>query len=399
MITPRQPIAKPHIIVDDNSYTIVATGKTVTTTHYGTPLAGDALAQAIRLHGFPGVCVEVHGNQYKGMEYNGPNRNYTHTVTWATGPVKDVTIIGGPINRAAKIGTVTVHNGAGDLRIQNATVQNHSSGYSPFLVAMNGIAGCMRLYEVNIEPQDPNAWGGKGMKWGIRGHGCAQWDIRNINFAPAVEHNMYLDNCQGTSYFVNCKGGNTGRTMFQITNRKVSGPTAFGDIIVKGCESRNVWSQGGSDFTFAGIGEGTIYFMDNKSYGSTNGSHGAFVCWSDAGHGLYLNENGYTTGGLVIRNFIVDHPNADRDHIAIAGVEHAILANWQVKGNRTALLLNSKYGGKIDNGYVGLYTRDGSLPSQSAGWQASNKVGKYNFVTQQTKIFTNAEIDAMQYTR
>lgn len=399
-------INAPHIICDSTSYTLVSNGQKYTKDNFGKPLNGNALAQAIRVHGFAlfsqfgEVIVETHGDQYRGMLYNGTNPNMTHTVTWGSnGPVRNVKIIGGEASRAAKIGGVGVFNHAGDLLIQNATIMNDAGAFAPFLVNQNGIAGYMQLFDINIEPKDPTAWQGNGMKWGIRGHGCARWNLQNVKFWKALEHNGYFDNCQGTSYFMSCLGGGTGRTMFQFTNRQESGPSAFGDLIVKGCESYNVGGQGGSDFTFAGIGPGTLWFFDNKSIGAPTGSHGSFVCWSDKGHGLYVNKNGFSTGGLIIRNFIVNHPNADRDHMAIAGVEKVVITNWNVTGNKTAIALNNKGTGNIDNGSVGLYVKGGVPPSQWSGWNSNVKMTKYNPQTDKKTILTNAQIDALAYDR
>ncbi|MCV0439711.1 MAG: hypothetical protein K5880_13880 [Hydrogenophaga sp.] len=397
LVPRRETNAQPDIIVTGNSYTIVSTGQTITKNQYNQPLNGDALAQAIRFHGFPGVVLHVSGNQHKGMLLNGTNPNQTHTVTWQGQDVDDVTIIGIEPNRAMKIGGVTVFNKMGDFKIQNATLMNSGGAFAPLLVNMNGIAGFIRLYDINFLPKDPTAWQGKGMKWNIRGHGVARWDCRNLNFHEAVEHGAYIDNHQGKSWFINCRGSGMGRTMLQLTNRKQSGPSAFGDLIIKNCVAMNNYGQGGSDYTIVGNGPGTVWFINNKSFGAASGSHGAFVHWTDFGHGAYLTEGGHSTGRLIILNFEVDHPNADRDHVAITGCDEAIMANWDISGNKTALRLQGQFGGgnNMDLDKFGLYSWNQYTPSQNPGWKSWKKV-KDDSTGQ---WLSDPEIDDLEYIR
>lgn len=393
LIPQRETLVNPHILVYQDRYEIVSTGKVVTTDQYGNPLSGNALAQALRFHGFPGVVVLTHGNQYKGLQLNGGNPNGTRSVIWENGNVRDITILGGEPGKAASILGVGLFDGMGDLRIENATLMNAGVSKAPLLVNMNGIVGKIKLYDLKFLPEDPKAWFGKGMKWNFRGHGVAGWDCRNLQFHKALEHGGYVDNHQGDSYFINCRGSEMGRTLLQITNRAESGPSAYGDLVIKGCEARDNEGDGGSDYTIVGNGDGTIWFMNNTSYGNANGSQGAFVHWTDHGHGAYLTESGHSSQRLIMMNFVTKHSNADRDHVAIAGVKDVIIAGWDITGNRTAMHFNSQFGGGIDNGSVGLYTWNRGKPSEWSGWRTSIKVKKAG------QILSDQDINKLEYLR
>lgn len=388
-----QPVGQPHIECDETSYTILSTGQRITTNQYGEPLNGDALPQALRFHGFPGVIIRTTGDQHRGMNINGGNTNQTQTVVWEDGPVHDVTIVGGEPSRRAKIGGVAVFDNAGDLRIQNITLTNRATTAAPFIVNVNGRVGTMRLYRINFMPQDPSAWNGKGMKWNIRGHGVARWDCRRLNFHKAVEHGAYIDNHQGDSYFVKCTGSDIGITLLQIVNRQESGPAAFGDLVIKNCVARNIHGLGGSDYSIVGNGEGTVWFIRNKSFGASSGSQGAFVHWTDHGHGAYLTPTGFSTSRLIIVDFDANHPNADRDHMLISGVQDVIIADWDIRGNKAAMHTNYNGGGGIDNGTFGLYTWLKYPPSRWPGWHAATKI------KERGNVLSDNQIDDLEYIR
>jgi len=384
LIPARVPIGQPHIICEQNRYTVLSTGQVVTKNMYNQSFNGDALAQALRFHGFPGVVVQVIGDQHRGVSINNPNGNLTHTVKWTTGNVSNVTIVGAEKNMQSKVGGIAVFNGAGDLRIQNLTLMNGGESSTPFIVNQFGTVGRMTLYDLMFLPRNPNAWGGKGMKWNIRGHGPAGWDCRNLKFHKAVEHGGYIDNHQGDAYFVNCVGGEMGRTFLQLVNRVQSGAQAWGKLVISKCISSNVGGGGGSDYTIVGNGEDPIYFLDNESIGSTQG---AFVHWSDGGHGLYPTSNGFSSRQLSISNFSVNSPNANRDHVMISGVEEVLISDWNITGNKTAVALDTVYGGGIDNGTVSFVSN--VPPSQNPGWNAWRKV------TRKVGNLTDQQIDQM----
>lgn len=385
LLPDRVPVAEAHILVEQNKYTLLQSGKVVSKGLYGQPFNGDALAHALRFHGFPGVVARVRGNQSAGLSINGNNPNQNHTVIWTTGKVGNITVIGDEIEAAVKIGAVSVFDQTGDVRIENATLMNGGSAYCPFIVNMDGIVGRMTLYDIKFLPKDPNAWAGKGMKWNVRGEGVAKaWDCRNLKFHKAVEHGAYIDNHLEDSFFVGCIGAEMGRTLLQITNRSVSGPPSKGKLVIMRCKADRIGNEGGSDFTVVGNGEDPIYFMQNKS---TNSKQGSFVHWSDKKHGWYLTPNGYTSSVLVIDDFKVDCMEADRDHVQISGVEEVTISDWDIHGNKTAVALNTEFGGGIKNGSV-CFSTEGPV-SLAPGWKAAGKVKVLN-----TQL-TNEQINAL----
>lgn len=379
----------PHILCEQGQYTVLNTGLVVTKGLWGQPFDGDALAHALRFHGFDGVVVAVRGDQFRGLGINNQNGNLINSVKWTTGNVSNITLFGDTPDRTAKIGTVAVFNKTGDLRVENFTLTNPGGSYCPFIVNANGLVGNMKLYDINFLPQDPTAWQGHGMKWNVRCEGVAEsYDLRKLVFHGALEHGLYIDNHLADSFCLNCTGGGMGRTFMQWTNRSQSGPASKGVLVVAHCIATGVGGQGGSDFTFVGNGESPIYFVGNKSIDSVQGS---FVHWTDKGHGVYLTSNGYSSSELIIHDFEVNCPSADREHMAIAGVENVIISDWDITGNKPALVLNSPNGGGINNGTVGLYSK--IPPSQSPGWKAYQKVklGK--------SVLSDEQIDALAYNR
>ena len=388
------PIGNPHIICDTTSYTVLSTGQTVTTNRYGQPLNGDALARALTLHGFPGVVVHVTGNQHKGLNIGDPNQNIGSSVWWGNGPVRDITVVG--TAPSAKIRNISDFDQVGTVRLHNIVLENRPSAHCPFVVNMGFRVGRMILTNIGFIAEDPTAWGGKGMKWNIRGHGSASWYIANTTFHKAEEHATYIDNVQGDSYFLGLEGSGYGRTFMQFTNRQESGPTAFGDLVLMNCKTSNNFGQGGSDFTFVGQGEGNIWCLNCESIGAPTGSNGAFVHWTDYGHGAYLTQRGFTTGGLVLWNFKCNHPAANRDHISIAGVENVIVGGFPrkslIKGNKVGISLDGEFGGGINNGTV-MFCTPGSPVSQWPAWQTGIKARKR--IQGQYHNYTDTELDNM----
>lgn len=397
LVPNRVPTGQTHILCEQSKYTILSTGQVITRGQWGLPFDGNALAHALRFHGFPGVVVRARGNHHRGLSLNNPNGNLVETVKWTTGNVGNITIIGDEPDLGTRIGSIGCFNNTGDVRIEKLTLMNPGTSTCPFIVGQNTIVGRMLLYDLQFLPMDPHAWQGKGMKWNIRGNGVARkWDCRNLKFHKAVEHGAYTDNHLEDSYFVKCVGSDMGRTLLQLANRAQSGPASQGVLVVSQCVSNNggTGGDGGSDFTIVGNGEGTIYFLNNKSFGSRQGS---LVHWTDQGHGVYLTQNGFSSSSLIINDFEVNCPNADRDHVSISGVEDVIVSDWNITGNRTAIGLDSKFGGNIKNGSVALAT-NGKPPTQEPGWNTPKKMTKgiwSNGVWQSTHILSDQEIDAL----
>ena len=387
------------IVCYTDRYVIRRTGETITQNQYGTQINGEALAQAIRYHGHPGMTFRVDGPQ-SGFPIGGGNPHSPKTVFWENNrPVTDITILGGTRGRTMSIrGFSTFYSlgGAGNLRFQNLTLINTAGNKCPVLIGQNNKVGKISLYDINFAAEDESTWAGNGMLWNVRGHGLAQWDMRNINFHRAKEHGAYIENPQGDSNFINMKAENLGRTLLQVVNREISGETAFGDVTVRNCIAKHCGiGDGGSDFSFYGIGTGTINFLDNKSIGHPDGSSGAFTHTVDHGHGAYLNH-GYATRRLLIKGFDVDHPNADRTHVTISGVGRFRMVDFLIKGNKTALELMHEYGGGVDNGTVQLVTPNYPT-SQWPGWQGreDRMVTKYDHDADHLNILTDAQIDAL----
>lgn len=403
IIPPRPSIGIPDIICNNNSYTIVSLNKTVTTNADGSPLDGTGLAQSIRYYGHSifqqkGEVVVLVTADQDGARFNDTNLNRVNTINWgAGGPVRNVVVIGQDRNIKVR-GGVSIFNKTGDIRFENITLTNAAATFAPFMVNAKALVGMMRLFDVTFLPEDPTAWNGHGMKWNIRAQGQAQWALEGLLFNEAQEHGAYIDNHQGDSWMLNCKGARLGRTFCQWTNRATSGPTAFGDLVIKDCEARDCKGDGGSDYTIVGNGEGAVLIDNCSSIGSPAGSQGALVHWTDAGHGAYLTPDGFSSGGLTIRNFTCDHPNANRTHLQIDGARSVRISNWNIKGNKTAIQLNSQNTARPDNGSVGLLLRDPSIPpSQWSGWQALRKIERYNN-HQSNQTLSNAQIDALQVT-
>ena len=403
VIPPRPTIGSPDIVCENNSYTIVATNKTITTNADGSLLDGTGLAQSLRYYGAQivqakgEVVVLVRADQ-GGARFNDTNLNRVATINWgAAGPVRNVIVVGE--DKSIEIrGGLSMFDHTGDVRIENLTLTNSAASFAPFMVNAHALVGLMRLFNIDFVPEDPAAWNGKGMKWNVRAQGQAQWHMESLLFWGAQEHGAYIDNHQGDSYMWKCKGTGMGRTFCQWTNRAQSGPSAFGDLVLKECEARDIKGDGGSDYTIVGNGPGQVLVDACKSFGKSTGSQGAFVHWTDAGHGAYLTPDGYSSGGLVIRNFECDHPNADRAHVQIDGARNVRLTNWKIKGNKIGIQLNNYNTARPDNGSVGLLLRDGSIASQWSGWQVSKKIQRFNKLINQNQLLTNAQIDAMQVT-
>lgn len=393
-VTPTRPRAC-RIVVEPGQYRIVDTGEVVTTEPNGATLK-NPLASAIREFGkrYPqGGAIGIRG-VVPGINLGGPYgaQAKSPTAFWPNGaPIKNLTLLGLQDNRQAGIQGLTVFDGLGgvdQVRLENLTMWNGPNSATALLTCMNQVHGLIQGYGLNFKAVDKSGYGGRGQKWGVRGHGPAQWDLRDLDVDPCLEHTVYWDNAQGTSYFVRIKGSGNGRTLLQGTNRVQSGPSQFGDTFVLDCEARDINADagGGSDFTFVGC-LGLLLVKGCRSYGNAAGSNGALVCWSDVGHGLYKNANGYTFDRVQIVDFVADHPNANRSHVMLSGIEDAEVYDFTVKGNKRAFDLDPQYGGPVKNGSVRFLVP--SPVSKYAGFKAWKKVAKNGL------DLSDAQIDAM----
>ncbi len=149
----------------------------------------------------------------------------------------------------------------------------------------------------------------------------------------------------------------------------------------------NIDNDGGSDFTVAGH-LGVVIFRRNVSMhvASQVGSEGSIVVWTGANKGTYRNHKGLTTSKVILQGHVVVHPKADRDHVAISGVQTVeIHDGFCIAGNRAALGLDAPYGGKIKNGRECFYLPP--LVSAYTGFKSSSRMRRG------TARLTNKKID------
>jgi hypothetical protein len=389
-------------MVEQNKVTDLRTSKTWTSFPNGSSFNGYELAYTMNKLANPGDAIGVNGS-FESLSIGGGNTNQKRTVVWQNGPVHDLEIIGVAPDRASRIRGIQFigdKGGADNIRFQNLTVANPGGSFAPIRTYKNFLFGLLRFYDITLEALDPGAWKGNGMKWGIRGHGPAQWDIRYMLCPKAQEHSVYADNLQGDSYFMYIDALNNGRTGIQLTNRGTSGPTGFGNVLLKKVSVRgnDKRSGGGSDITIVGQ-HGHVHILDCESIGDPNKSSGALVAWSDKGHGWWPDDHGFTTTKLTLENFRAVHPNADRDHVMLSGIGRAaIKGTFDVTGNKTALSLggNKYLGGGVETGSFRLGLPDPK--SQNPGWNAWRKIKQWKKNSDgqvNMSYLTDAEIDQL----
>jgi hypothetical protein len=330
------------------------------------------------------------------VEIGGGPSNQRSTVYWPNNQtIRDIEIIGLDPNRTNEIGTVAFNEtmgGAEDILFQNLTIKGTER---PVSTNMNHMFGKLKFYDISLKSSDPSAYQGRGLKWGFRGHGLAQWDLRYVDVPMTEEHGCYFDNIQGNSRFIEVTVHKPGRTGFQVVNRPNSGPSGFGMLQFYKCRvlGADVWAGGGSDFTIAGH-LGVVKLIDCESIGNPNKSSGAIVVWTDDDPkkgGAYLNKNGYSTKKIIIQNFTSLHNKADRDHVQIAGCEKVVLDEFDITGNKTAISLGWKDSGGIQNGS---YKVKVACPFAAyEGFNSWEKMRWYNYNTNQSFWLDDEEIN------
>ena len=314
-------------------------------------LAPVPLAAAIRKAGETTVqtVITVHGQLLTGLDIGGPygSHNKNQCAFWDR-PIDNLTIQGADANAA--IGNLRFWdtlNGVNSITIQNLTIINDANEFSPIRTGMNEIHGYIKIINCKFKGTGTN-WLGRGMKWGIRGHGPARWHIQNCDFEPCQEHSIYIDNPQGDTVIHGCKGIGNGRTFMQITNRPTSGPSQFGNIIVSNCVCNDINQEGGggSDYTFVGC-TGKLEVKDCSSFNTTNG---AMVLWTDITNGTYVTGRNFSFDNVLIERFHAESSRATRPMVAISGVRTGVLKQINTYGGPMKYRLGGDYGGPRPNG-------------------------------------------------
>ncbi len=386
-------VSTPNVIVDNGDGTF---------TTYSNP-SSNVLAFAMKL-AKPGDVIALKG-QFPAVAIGLTFSFADSEVFWPGGQViRDITIIAADpadpptINGLTFRGDMTTGQGGVDnIYFKNVIVRNGGDNRTPIIIFQGSLLGRIGLYDITYVTVNPSLYGGYGMKWGLRGHGRALYDVRrNIFTATAVgsaeEHAIYIDspgwNGAGDSYILDLvQQGPSGRTCIQVVNRKNEGPTGLGLLMMKRIVARTKKGAGGSALTIAGH-LGPVY-MEDIYY---KGDLGAITFWSDAGKGLHtvkIDGKDFTTPYAELRNVYIDATNADRSHIALAGVGTAIIGAFTIIGNRTAFDLWNNFSGPLDNGDVWF---DVTAPvSAYPGFQSAQKI-KYK-----GSSLSDAAIDAMLY--
>ncbi len=253
------------------------------------------------------------------------------------------------------------NGGIADVRFESITIEARFS--SAVSVPKQHNVGLVRFYDCHFAAGRENLeighYSGFGYKWGVRGHGRGRYDFRGCSFDPVEEHCVYVDSPQGDCYFIDLEHTGSHRTAIQVVNRSFDnpGPSGFGTLLFQNVRIYDLWGDGGSGISVAGH-LGDLVFRDivAREDRSNAGSHGAIVVWTDAdpakGVYLYTGDDGqlYSTRSVVIESVDVDLPRADRSHIAISGVEHVRIDDFQIRGNRAAFSLDSSFGSPLISG-------------------------------------------------
>lgn len=225
------------------------------------------------------------------------------------------------------------------------------------------------------------------------------YDIRGVNCPDrAEEHCLYLDGpgLDGNAADPRTSGGYisdvvqtapSGRTSIQIVNRgnEDAATPAGGQLVIRNSQLLTRAGSGGSAVTVAGF-LGSVY-MENLDIDT---DLGAIVVYSNPTHGLLLNENGFTTDFVKLRNINIQAPNASRSHISLSGVEEIeVEAPFSIVGTHKPFNFNTQYGGGIDNGSKRFVGFPGLL-SEYSGFMSQTRI------TDSGQNLSSAEINALQ---
>jgi len=255
------------------------------------------------------------------------------------------------------------NGGIADVRFESLTIEARFS--SCVAVPKGHNVGLVRFYDCHFAAGRENLgvgnYSGYGYKWGMRAHGRGRYDYRSCSFEPVEEHNIYIDSPQGDCYFIDIDHRGSKRTAIQVVNRSFDnpGPSGFGTLLFQNVRVYDLWGDGGSGISVAGhLGDLIFRDIQVRENPANVGSHGAVVVWTDddpqKGVYLYTGDDGelYSTRSVLIESIDVDLPRADRSHVAISGVEHVRIDDFQIRGNRTAFSFDSPFGSPVMSGPV-----------------------------------------------
>lgn len=287
-------------------------------------------------------------------------------------------------------------DGVDHLTFCGVELQNRKNAKATILVEMDSRQGTIRVWGCKSTSEDPTKWSGYGRMWFLRFHGFVnKIDVQENEVDDALEHSIvYADNIGYHSHpihrimnnVVSGRGG--GRTNIQICNRANEGESGGGPIRIEGNRLRSIGGGGGGAITIAGH-LGSVHMRANEI--ELDGTHGGVVVWSDAGHGLHLDEDGFTTGRVHIEGLKVR--GGENPHVAISGARevHFTPGFRLIAGNSTERCIDlvNNYGGGRANGPVRFLNFDGPM-SQYSGFQSGSRIVNRN------KVLSDAEMDALQ---
>jgi|APGre2960657404_1045060.scaffolds.fasta_scaffold04586_1 hypothetical protein len=320
-------------------------------------LAKIPLAAAIRHAGkfAEPVTINIHGSLLHGIDIGGPSgyQNKDNCAFWDR-PIENLTIQSGSRIFKSSISNLRFWNGLNGVKsitIKNLNIVNGQNEFAPVRTAMGSNHGHIIIENCSFKGTG-SGWLGRGMKWGIRGHGPARWTITKCSFEPAQEHSIYIDNPQGDMLISECNGSKNGRTFMQVTNRPTSGPSQFGNITVTDCVCADINEDGGggSDYTFVGC-IGNLSVVNCSSFNTQNG---AFVCWTDTTNGTYpiSEREDFSFKNISVKNFTAISARARRPMFSISGAKYAELSGLSLDGGQVKMRFGGDYGGPRPNGNI-----------------------------------------------
>lgn len=272
-------------------------------------------------------------------------------VKWANNqPVSDLEVYG--LDSTAKIqGTIAFGNQYGlpkNLKFHSYT--HVASSQAAYIANMHtGPYLGMEFEDILFECPAVN---GKPLnKWIFRFHGNVQFNIKGCEQqSQNIEHFVYADNVPGDSSVQDCTAYKNGRTMVQIVNRKESGPSGFGTILLKNLTAvENGITEGASAYTCAGH-QGDFIVENCSTIGSRGG---ALVTWFEGPNpamtppklGAYLDVDGYAIQNVKITGGSFDNlSHGDRDAIMLSAARSVDVGPTDVKSNKSAIHFDHQQG-------------------------------------------------------